>query len=213
MTDRVLYLVRHGQRLDAVQKQWYSPHDNQYDPPLSPEGMGQAYQIAQRLQNEPIDVIFSSPYLRALQTAHPISEAHNLPMYVEAGIGEWLGRAMFPAEPNIMPAFQRRDDFPRLDFSHHTRVVPHWPETAEECFARLNNTVQQLLESYEGNLLIVGHGRTVTGLAHVLTKKPEYQFKYGLAALTTLRFTNDAWQIELNSDDSHLKEEATTLFV
>jgi broad specificity phosphatase PhoE len=213
MKDRILYLVRHGQRLDSIQKQWYSPDENQYDPPLSPEGMGQAYQIAQRLQAEPIDFIFSSPYLRALQTAHPIAEALNLPLYVEAGIGEWLGRGMIPLEPNITPAYQRHEEFPRLEFLHNTRLVPHWPETVEECFARLKNTIQQLLESYEGNLLIVGHGRTVTGLAHVLTQKPESQFKYGLAALSTLRLHENSWQIELNSDESHLKEDPVTYFV
>lgn len=213
MTDRILYLVRHGQRLDTVQKQWYSPNDNQYDPPLSPEGMGQAYQIAQRLQSEPIDTIFTSPYLRALQTAHPIAEALDLPLYVEAGVGEWLGRAMLPVSPNILPAYQRRNDFPRLDFTHNTRVVPHWPESVEECFARLKNTVSQLLASYEGNLLIVGHGRTVTGIAHVLTKKPESNFKYGLAALTTLRLQGDNWQLDLNGDETHLKEGVETLYV
>jgi broad specificity phosphatase PhoE len=213
MKDRIIYLVRHGQRLDSIQKQWYSPTDNQYDPPLSPEGMNQAYQIAQRLATEPIDFVFTSPYLRALQTAHPIAEALNLPLYAEAGIGEWLGRAMLPAAPNITPAFQRRDDFPRLDFSHNSRVVPNWPETVDECFARLKNTMNQLLESYEGNLLIVGHGRTVTGIAHVLTKKSESCFKYGLAALTTLRLHEDSWLVELNGDDSHLKEQVETLYV
>jgi len=213
MKDRLLYLVRHGQRLDAVQKQWYSPDDNQYDPPLSPEGMTQAFQIAQRLRSEPIDRIFSSPYLRALQTAHPIAEALAMPLYVEAGIGEWLGRSMIPVEPKITPAFQRRAAFPQLDFSHNTRVVPNWPETVDECFKRLNNTMSQLLESYEGNLLIVGHGRTVTGIAHVLTQKPESHFKYGLAALTTLRLSGETWELELNSDDSHLKEEVETLYV
>jgi broad specificity phosphatase PhoE len=213
MKDRILYLVRHGQRLDSIQKQWYSPEENQYDPPLSPEGMKQAELIAQRLQAEPIDFIFSSPYLRALQTAHPIAEALNLPLYVEAGIGEWLGRSMISVEPNITPAYQRRKEFSFLDFSHNTRFVPNWPETVDECFARLNNTIQQLLDSYEGNLLIVGHGRTVTGLAHVLTQKPESQFKYGLAALSTLRLHENSWQLELNSDESHLKAEPETYYV
>jgi broad specificity phosphatase PhoE len=89
-----LYLVRHGQRLDAVDKNWYEKDDNQYDPPLSDAGFEQAECLAERLLQEPIDYIFVSPYLRALQTAHPIAEALDLPLYVENGIGEWLGKTI-----------------------------------------------------------------------------------------------------------------------
>jgi broad specificity phosphatase PhoE len=213
MTKRSLYLVRHGQRLDAVDKNWYGTDDNKYDSPLSETGFEQAQRLAERLVQEPIEHIFVSPYLRALQTAQPIAEALDLPLYVENGVGEWLGQSMLSHEPNITPAYQRRDDFPRLDFSHNPRVTPHYPESVAQCFERLESAVTQLLEAYEGNILIVGHGRTVTGIGHVLTGKPESHFKYGLAAVTKLDYDNGKWLIRLNSDIAHLHAEIMPQFV
>lgn len=207
MTARTLYLVRHGERLDTHDRTWYeNQHANKYDPPLSDHGKQQAQQLAQHLRHAPIQHIFSSPYWRALQTAHPIAQALQLPLYVEAGIGEWLGRSMISQEPTITPAYQRRDEFPELDFSHHSRRVPHYPESVTACFDRLEQTVVQFLTAYDGNLLLVGHGRTVTGIAHRLVGKPEGQFKYQQAGLTTLTFEGTSWQLGLNSDITHLQQ-------
>lgn len=213
MTKRNLYLVRHGQRLDVVDKNWYGTDDNKYDPPLSDDGFEQAQRLAKRLIQEPVEHIFVSPYIRALQTAHPIAEALDLPLYVEHGVGEWLGSSMIPHEPKITPPYQRRGEFPYLDFSHNPRVIPHYPESVKQCFERLENAVIQLLEAYEGNLLIVGHGRTVTGIGHVLTKKPESHFKYELAGVTKLDYENGKWTIRLNSDIAHLSAETVPQFV
>ncbi|MEO1287799.1 MAG: histidine phosphatase family protein, partial [Chloroflexota bacterium] len=94
-TPRTIYLVRHGHRLDEDDKRWYEKvNGNKYDSPLSDTGTDQAQKLASRLQSEPIDWIFSSPYYRALQTAHPVAEALDLPIYVENGVGEWLGKTL-----------------------------------------------------------------------------------------------------------------------
>jgi broad specificity phosphatase PhoE len=120
---------------------------------------------------------------------------------------------MIPHEPNIAPPYQRRDDFPYLDFSHNPRVIPHWPETVAQCFERLERATRQILDSYEGNLLIVGHGRTVTGIGHILTGKPESHFKYELACVTKLDYEDDKWLIRLNADTTHLQAETVPQFV
>ncbi|MGJ3241045.1 MAG: histidine phosphatase family protein [Anaerolineae bacterium] len=212
--DRTLYLVRHGQRLDEIDKRWYEATDaNRYDSPLSPQGEAQAEKLAQRLSSEPIDWIFSSPYLRALQTAHPVAEALDLPLHIEHGVGEWLGKAMMPAEPQITPVFQRREQFPALIFSHNSRVIPHYPESVAQCFERLERAITQLLDGYEGNLLIVGHGRTVTGIAHRLMRQPESQFKLEQTGITKLDFVDGQWVLRLNSDTAHLSAEQMPQFV
>ncbi|MEM9953735.1 MAG: histidine phosphatase family protein [Chloroflexota bacterium] len=213
-TPRTIYLVRHGHRLDEDDKRWYEKvNGNKYDSPLSDIGKDQAQKLASRLQSEPIDWIFSSPYYRALQTAHPVAEALDLPIYVENGVGEWLGKVMMPQEPTITPPFQRRDEFPMLEFCHNPRVIPHYPETASQCFDRLERAITALLNDYEGNLLIVGHGRTVTGLAHRLVGKPESHFKLNNAGITKLDYEDGQWVMRLNSDITHLTAETMPQFV
>jgi broad specificity phosphatase PhoE len=213
MEKRTLYLVRHGQRLDTINSKWYTADDNQYDPPLSEKGHWHAQRLAERLSQEPIDWLFASPYLRALQTAQPIAENLDLPFYVDTGIGEWLGRAMLPNPPNIVAPITRAVDFSCMGLSHPSKIQPVYPETVPEVFDRLQQAVDYLLESYAGNLLLVGHGRMVTGIAHRLTGQPEAHFKYDLACVTKLVWNGNEWEIRLNGDTTHLNEAVMPHFV
>ena len=61
-----LYLVRHGEQLDA--------EHGVDDGPLSPRGQRQARLIADRLGGVPFDNVWHSPLQRAEQTAHIMSE-------------------------------------------------------------------------------------------------------------------------------------------
>lgn len=213
MENRTLYLVRHGQRLDAVNRNWHGTEDNKYDPPLSEKGYWQAQRLGERLRQEPIDFIFASPYIRALQTAQPIAEALDMPFYVDDGIGEWLGRSMIPNPPNIIEPIKRAADFSYMGLTHPTKIQPIYPESVEQVFDRLQQAVDYLLETYAGNLLLVGHGRVVTGIAHRLMQQPESTFKYDLACVTKLTLHDGTWEIRLNGDTSHLTETAMPHFV
>lgn len=213
MPTRTLYLVRHGQRIDAVNKQWHKDGDNKYDPYLSQLGVWQAQKVGERLRGEQIDHIISSPYVRALQTAQAIAEQLQQSFVVEDGVGEWLGRAMMAQAPNIPHAYTRAERFSYLDTDYASAVHPVWPETVPQVFDRYREAMQHLLGAFTGNLLIVGHGRVVTGVPHVLTGKPESNFKLELAGLTQLEWAEDAWHIQLNGDIEHLEREQTPQFV
>lgn len=210
---RTLYLVRHGQRIDAVNKQWHKDGDNKYDPYLSQLGVWQAQRLGERLQGNVIDHIISSPYLRALQTAQAVAEQLGMPFVVEAGVGEWMGRAMMAQAPAIPLAATRAERFANMDTSYSSAIDPVWPETVPQVFDRYRAAMQHLLGAFSSNLLIVGHGRVVTGVPHVLTGKPEHSFKLELAGLTQLTWVDDAWQIQLNGDTTHLEEQPEPYFV
>ena len=213
MQNRTLYLVRHGERLDAVNRNWYGVDGNKYDPPLSEKGHWQAQRVGERLRQEDVDYIFASPYIRALQTAQPIAEALDMPFYVDEGIGEWLGRALIPNPPNIIAPIKRAADFSYMGLTHPAKILPVYPETVQQVFDRLHQAVDYLLETYEGNLLLVGHGRVVTGIAHRLTGQPESAFKYDLACLTKLVLHDGKWEVRLNGDTAHLTETTMPQFV
>ncbi|PJF21609.1 MAG: hypothetical protein CUN56_10215 [Phototrophicales bacterium] len=203
MIERKLYLVRHGERLDSVDRTW---RGEKYNPPLSDTGLQQAHLLGDRLKSSPIDLIVSSPYLRALQTANAIAQARHQRFIVDEGVGEWQGKSMMPQCPTLTPPEHYKDDFHLMDLSHQSEVSPIWGESVAQVFERYQKAVSALLKKYDGNILIVGHGRTVTGIAHVLTDKPEAYFQYHLAGLTVLCLSNGNWTIELNSDTAHLAQ-------
>jgi probable phosphomutase (TIGR03848 family) len=66
---------------------------------LNEEGKKQAIKLAQRLSDIPFAAIFSSPLERAVQTAGPIAQHHNLSVivsddFLEIDFGDWTNGAI-----------------------------------------------------------------------------------------------------------------------
>lgn len=66
---------------------------------LDEAGKEQARQLPSALAGTPIAAIYSSPLLRAVETAEPLAAARNLPIHesprlAEVDFGEWTGRTM-----------------------------------------------------------------------------------------------------------------------
>ncbi len=70
-----LYLVRHGKSVAHESNKRQSP-----DTPLGFEGKKQALSLASRISSEPIEIILSSPWARALETAQSVSSHVSLPI-------------------------------------------------------------------------------------------------------------------------------------
>jgi probable phosphoglycerate mutase len=79
-----LIIVRHGLPL-RVETEDGTPAD----PPLSDEGRNQAERMAQWLQREAIDRVYTSPMVRAIQTAEPLAQQLSLEPQVEQGVAEF----------------------------------------------------------------------------------------------------------------------------
>ncbi len=79
-----LLLIRHGLPL-RVQTNDGSPAD----PALSDMGLHQAERVAEALAGEAIDRIYSSPLLRAQQTASPLAERLRLEIEIEHRVREF----------------------------------------------------------------------------------------------------------------------------
>jgi probable phosphoglycerate mutase len=82
MTGR-LYLVRHGRTAGNNVR-----YVGWGDEPLDDVGREQARALATELAAEPIDLVYSSPLSRALDTAGPIAETHGAPLHIRAELKE-----------------------------------------------------------------------------------------------------------------------------
>lgn len=79
-----LLIIRHGlpERVDP------SAATTAADPGLTDVGLAQARAMAEWLSGEPIDVIYTSPLRRAVETAAPLARVHDLEPIVEPGVTE-----------------------------------------------------------------------------------------------------------------------------
>jgi broad specificity phosphatase PhoE len=90
-----LYLIRHG----ATEANLARPprlQGRRHDPPLARLGVRQAEATRDFLAGRPLDVCYSSPLLRAVQTAAIVAAPHGLspqpyPELTECDVGRWEG--------------------------------------------------------------------------------------------------------------------------
>ena len=80
-----LVLVRHALpvRVDRTD------HGGPADPGLSDLGWQQAVRVIEALAHDEVDVVYSSPAARALETAEPLAAELGLPVQVEPGLAEF----------------------------------------------------------------------------------------------------------------------------
>jgi 2,3-bisphosphoglycerate-dependent phosphoglycerate mutase len=149
------------------------------DAPLTPEGSAQAEVLAQYLSAQPVDQIFSSPYLRARATIEPFAARAGLSVRVHEGLVE---RRLSP-EP-----IAHWREVVRRGFLDPAYRIPGG-ESAAEALERGWNALLSILLSGHRLPLAVSHGQLLSLVFQAL--EPGFGF--------------EAWQ-SLSFPDVHLLE-------
>jgi broad specificity phosphatase PhoE len=161
--QRTIWLVRHGLRQDFVQKDWGQTAARPYDSPLAKQGRLQAKETGLFLKDKNVEVIYSSPFLRAVETAAGISDIIGAPIRIEHGLAEVFKKEWFENPPAFIPVDELKQRFPAVDASYRSRVSPDWPEDDQngQLDGRCALTVKALLSDKWTTALWVGHGASV----------------------------------------------------
>jgi broad specificity phosphatase PhoE len=202
MTQTV-WIARHGNRIDFVNPDWFLTAEYRYDPHLSEDGHIQAKQLANRLKTEKISHIFTSPFLRTVQTANHVAEALDLPLKLEWGLCEWLNPDWMTEMPETMSVEALCQRFPRIDPAYKSDII-NYPETEKSCLQRTGETAKRLAAEFPEDILLVGHGASVLGSAIGLAGSGGTRINASLCCLVKVVRRDVKWSIELNGDTSHL---------
>ena len=158
-----LFLIRHGEN-EWTERGALAGRTPSV--PLNDKGKEQAQQVAERLKDQPITAVYSSPLLRCLETARPLAAALNLPVSVEPGIlevdyGEWRG-----------------GELKELGKRPEWRLVQVYPggfrfpggETLREVQNRVITTLERIRTEHAGEVIAVyAHGDVLrTSMAYYL---------------------------------------------
>jgi broad specificity phosphatase PhoE len=132
------------------------------DPPLTPRGVEQARAAAERLRDEPLRRLITSPYRRTLQTASILAAALGLQIAIDPIVRE---RCAFSCDQGSSPAELARL-WPELDFSHVEElwwggVIESWPSLAARC-AVFRARVAAMPD--RGEIAVVSHRGFIRGL-------------------------------------------------
>lgn len=206
----VIWLARHANRQDFVDPDWPETAERPHDPGLSPDGVEQAEQLADRLAQTTIDRIVASPFLRTVHTAHAVADALAQPLWLEPGLGEWRNADWFDAPPKLLAPDALSERFDRATLHDPPCVTPIFPESRAAMIKRMGAAARCLIRRYKtvNELLVVGHGATVYGVLKNLTDEPVPDKDCPLASVTRLARHEGRWTITLRNDTSHLDEAA-----
>ncbi|MGL5795563.1 MAG: histidine phosphatase family protein [Waterburya sp.] len=206
---QTVWIARHGNRLDFVNTAWFNTATRRYDPPLSVDGFVQAAELGQRLKQENISHIFASPFLRTIQTANEVAKVLNLPIKLEAGLSEWHNPEWMTESPEIHPQIFLTEQYPLIDWSYQSCLLPQYPESEVDVNRRTQATIKQLVAKFSTDILIVGHGASVLGATLGLVPNIPL-FKVALCCLTkVVRDADSNWNLDFCGDISHLSQTET----
>lgn len=79
-----LYLIRHGQTTGDLEGRF----GGTYDDHLSPQGIQQAKKLSFKLEGLGIEIIYSSPYFRAKETAEILAKKLKIPIKIQKDLRE-----------------------------------------------------------------------------------------------------------------------------
>ncbi|WAW05169.1 histidine phosphatase family protein [Oxalobacter formigenes] len=151
-----ILIIRHGQTAWNKKKRLQGHSDI----PLNEEGRLQAVTLAETLQNEPLDAIFSSDLQRARQTANEIARYHQLPVQINKSFRErcygicegMMSDEIRAAYPDLYEAWYAAD--PDLFFPDGERKT----ESPRQFHHRASNALFNVAARHSGKkLAIVTH--------------------------------------------------------
>ncbi len=198
---RVIWIMRHGIRQDNIDPNWIKTAKKPDDPPLAHEGRLQAIDTGKFLSNQDIQLIYSSPFLRCIQTAGLIANIIKVPIRVEYGICEALFAKWFSKMPDLSPITELKKEIKWIDETYKSVVIPSFPENeAKDTWERCARTMKKILTDTTGNILLVGHGASVAGLLKALTGTSE-NGNSNLCGLNRIEATGTEWILTWSGED------------
>ena len=200
-------LVRHGETDWNLAGRF----QGRSDVPLNQKGVEQANALASALRRECLCAIYSSPLVRAKETARLIKAFHpSAPLYEDEGLVEMdLGEFEGIEGPRWA---EKHAEFRQAWRDNPASVTMPGGESLKEVQARAVAAMERITHSHPpgSTLLICSHNFVIlTILCHAL-EIPLNRFrelKQGTAALNVLYLQGGRFQAEVVNDRSHLSRE------
>lgn len=154
-------LIRHGEaRYDEVRIRKY-PNQGFDLGKLSDLGVSQAEKVSKDERLLDAELIISSPYTRALQTAAIISKNTNIKLTVENDLHEWMPDVDFTSSPLVGEAY---NDYIKNRGLDTPNKIINW-ETYENLKKRTHNALKPYINKYK-KVIVVCHGIVMTTFTH-----------------------------------------------
>ena len=170
-----LYFVRHGESTANLLREF---SNSGFKHPLTEAGVEQARTIARSLSGLQVERIYSSPVLRAVQTAQILAESLLAPLQITEALREWsVGIYEGTTDP---VGWELHRQVQELWFSHQ-QFDSRMPggESFHDIQNRFVPFIEGLVSDGRGsarNIILVGHGGLYVAMLPLIFKNVDFAF-------------------------------------
>jgi 2,3-bisphosphoglycerate-dependent phosphoglycerate mutase len=180
MSTTMIYMVRHGD----------SPKDgNERTRGLTEKGLLDARRITDRLKEENVDVVVSSPYLRSILTVEKAGQQIGKEVVVLEDLKERIfsSAAERVCDKDLVPLLEKSFSDPQFSLQGG--------ESNDECQKRAINVLKDLLKKYRGKKVVVGtHGAIMTLMMRHFDRRFDLKFLHNTSK-------PDIYRMEFNGQE------------
>ncbi|MGX7023501.1 histidine phosphatase family protein [Vagococcus hydrophili] len=195
-----IYFIRHGETVWNQMKKMQGLKNSE----LTDKGVEQATLLGEKLVTEKVDIICTSPSIRAVKTSELINRSLNVPVmkddgFQEIDMGDWEGKTYDEISRKYPEEWELFWHEP-LKFKGENHG-----ETFKELGERSTNSINEILEVLEGKTVaIVSHRITIKTMVSEILGKPLNELEDVLPnSLTKIVFDEGKQDVEFYSDISH----------
>ncbi len=164
-----IYILRHEDRTQ----------DCSFFAPLTETGLINAKNLVEKLKEVNVDLIFSSPFIRTLQTVYPFAKETNLKINLEYGLSELHHADIIPAKAVGISLPEYLAESFAYEPAYKTIVKPtdiKYPETNKHVMLRVKRVLKDIISKYfETNhiIVLVSHQSICNAILQIVNKESE----------------------------------------
>ncbi len=128
-----IFLIRHGESTSDIENKY----GGDYDDHLSRKGIKQAEELAQKIRDKKIEIIFTSPRLRASESAEILKNALDVPINPQNSFGIFGGPPLIKTIQNL----RERNNYGFLTGINKEKAAKKYPKEVE-LLNDYHNTIQ-----------------------------------------------------------------------
>ena len=192
-----LYILRHEDR--TMDLTFFSP--------LTKNGLEKSNELINYLEKEKIDTVFSSPYIRTLQTIYPYSRKHNLKPKLDYSLGELYQEDNIPKKSYQITLPEYIAESFNYDEEYKSTMMPNdvqFPENIKFFNKRIKTLLKSIIKNNyntDKKILLVTHQGVIDIIIRMLKKRNKkltdqlIDLKYKKGALTKI-FDDSEWSFK-----------------
>lgn len=164
----IFYLVRHGEAVyDYMLESGFWGFGRDFAP-LSPKGKQQAEMAARDIRLKSAEIIVSSPYTRALQTAQIISKETGIDVEVDIDLHEWI-----PDRDNLYTTSEESFALAH-EFTKWKGEYPPGSRFRWETLTSMRQRMRRVADRYSdfNRVIFIGHGMVFRCLTYIEEMRP-----------------------------------------